>query len=205
MMTKLAAILLCLSQLCAAEESSLIQQIDTNTLQIGAVRLERKERRLMIPASVNMVEGPVEYVLVSALGKLHESILKTTAEPIHIQTAAMLLLPRPPSTNAPAKVRVTLELPEGKPVPIENVIENINAEKSLKADGWRYQGSRLVEGNFVAQRDGSILAIIADADALAECGRVSAEDDENWRPRKAALPPAGTPVKIILTFDQNEK
>jgi hypothetical protein len=200
MLTKLAIALFSLSALCAADKTNLIQQIDANTLQIGSVRLEKKERQLIIPASVNMIEGPIEYILVSDLGKLHESILKTAAEPLHIQTAAMLLLPEPPSTKTPARVGVVLEFPGGKAVSVEEVIENVNREKSLKSGTWRYLGSRLVDGTFIAQRDGSILAIIADPDALIESGRVSAEDDENWRPRKSVLPPVGTPVKLVLTF-----
>jgi hypothetical protein len=183
----------------AAEKTNLIQQIDANTLLIGAVRLDRKERQITIPAAVNMVEGPIEYVLVSPLGKLHESIFKSVAEPLHIQTAAMLLLPKA-ETNGLPNVQVRVELGDGKPIPVEDVIDHTMPGKSLKPNPWSYKGSRIVDGTFLAQRDGSIIAIIADPDAIMENGRVSAEDDENWRPRKSALPPLGTPVKIVLKF-----
>src|SRR5205085_12155873 len=116
-----------------------------------AIRLDVKERRLTIPATVNMIEGPIEYVLVSAIGKLHESIFKTTAEPIPIQTAVLLLLKTPINTNPPPQLRVSVELPSGKTVSAEDLIDNIMPGQRLRPGSWRYNGSRLVEGTFIAQ------------------------------------------------------
>ncbi len=180
-----------------------IRQIDATTLQIGEVRLDTKERRLTIPATVNMIEGPIEYFLVSAIGKLHESIFKTIAEPVHIQTAALLLFKGPLTTNKPPQLRITVETT--KTVPAEDLIENTKPDVQLKPEPWRYNGSRVVDGTFIAQRDGSIISIIADPDALSESGRVTADNDENWRPKKANLPPIGTPVKVVLTFNSTKE
>ena len=52
---------------------------------------------------------------------------------------------------------------------------------------------------------GSIVAIMADPDAIVESGRLPADDDDNWRPRKSELPPVGAPVKVIFTFDSPPK
>jgi hypothetical protein len=180
--------------------TNIIHQIDANTLQIGAVRIETKERRLVIPATVNMVEGPIEYLLVSAIGKLHESIFKTTAEPVHIQTAALLLLKSPVPTNRAPLLSVLIELSATNTLAADELIENIKPGVRLGAGSWRYNGSRIVDGTFIAQRDGSIIAIIADPDSLVESGRVAADDDENWRPKKSNLPALGTPVKLVLRF-----
>jgi hypothetical protein len=181
--------------------TNVIRQIGTNSFQIGEVRLDAKERRLTIPATVNMVEGLIEYVLVSANGKLHESIFKTTAEPIHIQTAALLLLKAPIDSNSPPQLRVSVELPAGKVVPAEDLITNTMAGVKFRPGPWRYNGSRVVENTFIAQRDGSIVAIMADPDAIIESGRIPSDDDDNWRPHKSELPPIGAPVKLQLTFD----
>ena len=82
----------------------------------------------------------------------------------------------------------------------EELIENTKPDAQLKPGSWRYNGSRVIDSTFIAQRDGSIISVIADPDSLIESGRVTAEDDENWRPKKANLPPIGTPVKLVLTF-----
>jgi hypothetical protein len=184
-----------------SRDTNLVRQIDANSLQIGAVHLDVKERRLTIPASVNMVEGLIEYVLVSANGKLHESIFKTTAEPAHIQTAALLLLKAPTDSNSPPELRISVELAAGKTMAAEDLITNIMPDVKFRPGFWRYNGSRVVENIFIAQRDGSIVAIMADPDAIVESGRIPADDDDNWRPRKSELPPVGAPVKVIFTFD----
>jgi hypothetical protein len=195
------AVLSCLAADPKQPDTNVIRQIDANTLQIGAVRIEAKEKRLIIPATVNMVEGPIEYVLVSATGKLHESIFKTTAEPVHIQTAALLLLKTPALTNRPPLVRVQVELSPTNSRAAEELIENTKPDARLAPGSWRYNGSRIVDGTFIAQRDGSIISIIADPDTLIESGRVAADDDENWRPKKTNLPPVGTAVKVVLAFN----
>ncbi|HTG43749.1 MAG TPA: YdjY domain-containing protein [Verrucomicrobiae bacterium] len=182
-----------------------VRKLDGNSLAIGNVRLEAKERRIVLPAQVNMTEGPIEYVLVSALGKLHESLFKTEAEPIQIQTAVLLLLKDPISSNSTPKLRISVALPGGKIIPADSLIDDVARNKSMPEGLWNYRGSRLMDGTFIAQRDGSIISIIADPEALIESGRVAAENDENWRPRKAGLPAVGTPVKIILSFTALEK
>src|SRR5262245_13350222 len=101
----------------ANSATNLVRQLDTNTFQIGAVRLDTKERSVIIPATVNMVEGPIEYLLVSSIGKLHESIFKTVAEPIHVHTAALLLLTGPVTTNTPPRLRVSVQFNPEKKVP----------------------------------------------------------------------------------------
>jgi hypothetical protein len=196
----LLAVLSCLAADPKQTDTNLIRQIDANTLQIGAVRVESKERRLIIPATVNMVEGPIEYVLVSAIGKLHESIFKTAAEPVHIQTAVLLLLKTPALSNPPPLLRVEIELGPTNTLGAEKLIENTRPDVRLASGSWRYNGSRIVDGTFIAQRDGSIISIIADPDSLIESGRVAADDDENWRPKKTSLPPNGTAVKVVLRF-----
>ncbi len=185
--------------------TNLVRQINADTWQIGLVRVESKKRRLVIPATVNMVEGLIEYVLVSSTGKRHESILQTLAEPIHIQTAALLLLRQPINTNDLPQLRILVELRPGEIIPAERLIDNIVPGVKVPPGVWRFNGSRLVDGIFLAQRDGSIIAIMADPDALIETGRIAADNDDNWRPHTAGLPAVGGAVQIILSFEEEPK
>jgi hypothetical protein len=193
------ALVLSLGAIWGADEADRkepVRQVAPSLYQVGLVQVESKTRRLIIPASVNMVEGPIEYLLVSAVGKIHESILQTDAEPLHIHTAALLL-----QTNlTAAKLKISVELPGGKKESADSLVTDIAKKKAMAEGDWIYVGSRLVEGEFIAQRDGSIISIIADPDALIQSGRVSGENDENWIPRKASLPPVGTQVKVLLEF-----
>lgn len=193
----------------AAEPDASLQtaarQVSAGIYEIGKVRVDARARTVAIPAQINMLEGAIEYVLVSALGKLHESILKTDAEPMHIQAAALLLLAQPPSSNKPASLRIDLELPNGKTIPADSSVLDAMTNKTLPPADWSYIGSRIVEGSFLAQRDGSIISIVADPDSLIQSGRINADDDDRWRPAKTDLPAIGTPVKVILKFPEAKK
>ena len=63
---------------------------------------------------------------------------------------------------------------------------------------WLYNGSFLVNGEFAAQRGGSIVSLITDASALVNNPWPDRDDDEIHQVRGKALPPEDTPVEIIL-------
>src|SRR6266545_7906466 len=59
--------------------------IGPGLFQLGDVRLDKNRRAVSFPAVVNMREGNIEYLVVTAGGKTHESIFKTEAQPVHLQ------------------------------------------------------------------------------------------------------------------------
>ena len=68
-----------------------IRELAPGIYQVGEVKLEKAARRVSFPARINMAEGPVEYLLVTAMGKTHESVLVTDIAPHHLQVAMLLL------------------------------------------------------------------------------------------------------------------
>ena len=68
---------------------------------------------------------------------------------------------------------------------------------------WIYNGSRIVHGTFLAHRDGSIVAVIADPDALVNSPRPGRDDDEIWTANRALVPPVGTPVEVTVESVSN--
>src|SRR5687768_133237 len=68
-----------------------IKDLGEGRLQIGSVTVDSKQKTLTFPALVNMTTGLVEYLVVTTGGKVHESLLRTDAEPFHIHTAMLLL------------------------------------------------------------------------------------------------------------------
>lgn len=212
-------------------EPSAVKRLSPDQYQIGLVRLDAKAREIELPATLNMREGQLEYLLVHSYGKTHESLFKTEAQPYHIHLAALLLqqqgqdteLPVPPRTTGttetknqagpvytPAtnvlhkgiqiEIKVLFDQPEAKPVRAESLILDLAKEKPMKDGPWSYNGSRLAEGVFLAQRDGSIVAVIADPDALADNPGPRRNDDDNWQALTATLPPLGTKATIRMRF-----
>src|SRR5687768_1931326 len=56
--------------------NSLLKKVDAGIFEIGKVRLDSAQKTITLPAVVNMDKGPVEYLLVSSTGKLHESVFR---------------------------------------------------------------------------------------------------------------------------------
>ena len=63
---------------------------------------------------------------------------------------------------------------------------------------WVYNGSKVIEGTFIAQRDGSIVSIIFDPLALANNTRPGCENDEIWCVNTNAVPAFNTPVEVTF-------
>lgn len=188
---------------------------------IGDVRFTTTNRTVRLPASVNMVEGLVEYWLVAGDGKTHESIFRTTVEPLHLHLA-MLFLGAKGSTNAnPDKLDSRLAVP-GDAIRIwaewtvekkvirrraEELVTNRKERKPMSDGPWTYNGSWTFEGRFVAQTERSFISIIRDPAALANNPRPGRDDDELWEANTPLLPPVGTPVEILieLTVQKDQK
>lgn len=184
-----------------------LTKVAENRFKIGLVQFDKAARTITLPAEVNMRENNVEYVLVSAAGKTHESVFRTAAEPQHIQIAMLLLGGRPALTNAfpndfgaplPGETVQLRVSQSGKARPIEDYVLDRSTKKSLSRGPWIFNGSRIGEGTFVAQRDGSIVSLMSDPDALINNPRPDREQDDLWTPNARLLPPVGSPVDIII-------
>src|SRR6185312_704288 len=77
--------------------------------QIGLVRLDKHQKSVQFPAVLNQDHGLIEYLLVTARGKTHESLLKTEAEPYHIHVAMLLL-----GAKGAAQTKDLLKVPTGE-------------------------------------------------------------------------------------------
>jgi hypothetical protein len=185
-----------------------IQEIGAGLFQIGEVRLDKNKKSVSFPGSVNMNTGVVEYAVVGRRGKLHESVLVTQAEPYHIHIAMLLL----GATNQSAKVESGRPL-AGHPIQVFASWNDGETEKRVKLEEllcqeqqsrpmtpgiWIYNGSRVVDGTFLAQRDESVIAIIDDPDALVNNPRKGRENDEIWFANEKAIPAMGTAVRILF-------
>lgn len=202
------------------------RRLEDGCIQIGQVRLDPRRRTLSFPALLNMNEGIIEYLLVSTTGKTHESLLRTEAEPFHIQTAMLLLGAQGAGdagrTNAPAGGQISAEnlrLASAAPLVGERVmigIEWVAAGKTnqcaledwvvdVKGGGpmsrgaFVFTGSRMFEGLFLAQQEGSIISVITDLSAVFNNPRARREDEDNWKIAGAGLPALDSSVRVIIT------
>jgi hypothetical protein len=203
----------------AENAASPVQLIGPGQYRVGAVLVNRDERTLSFESQLNTNVGPMEYLLVHERGKVHESILKTSAEPFHIHTA-MLLLGVAPSTNAaasetpsgPIEEPASAKLP-GPPVSISvswadegrvqslaagELVFNTQARAPLTNAAWVYNGSRMISGRYIAQIEGSVISLITDAGAQVNHVGPGHDNDQIWTAHTNRLPKAGQPVRVTI-------
>jgi len=198
-----------------------IKEIAPGVLQVGTVRLEKKMREIHLPVTINMNEGPLEYLVVTGKGKVHESLLVTTVEPFHLQVAMLLLnckgsdghlIPEDDSKPVPGNpVVMELHWKEGKKKKksrLEKFFKRADGEK-VKEGTFVFNGSRVFDGIFLAQRDGSIVSLITDNAAQFNNPRKGRDNDDLWRPQPKGLPPLDSNgtlvVRVLPTVKKTKK
>ena len=207
-----------------------IRKLEGDVYAIGEVRVERSTRCVRVPVEVNMVEGAVEYFLCAPYGKVHECVLRTEVIPLEIHLA-VLLLGRPgqipeslPDGNMELSeqcpVELAVEFPaaayEGKQAPGDSsrgvrllpagrLVLNVEAGMPLADDIWMYTSSSMHETIFVAQRNGTVAAIMEDTTALVNMRGPLRERDDLWAPNTAELPPVGTKGTLVLRIPEQAK
>lgn len=182
-------------------------QHDGEKIKIGLAELDRKTRAVSFPAKLHAVEGVIEYVVVHANGKIHETLFVTDALPQDIHTACLLAGWGKATDTVPSPVVIEASWDTNGPPRCER-IENLvafakdhpQAPRSghLDTGPWNYTGSLIDAGGFMATREGSVISVISDPAALAGNPRPSRENDALHVPNTALLPRLGFPVRITL-------
>jgi hypothetical protein len=203
-----------------------LREIAPGIFDYHGVRLDKKNRRVSFDAAVNQRAGLIEYLLVNDKGKVHESLLATKLAPHDIHLALLLVglnedkksnldEPIPPSAIDSAYLREAPKL-KGTPVhitlawtqdgkrqeaPAENWIFNLHTNRLMSPGPWTYNGSLVMDGQFLADQDLSIVAVITDPTALANNPREGYDDDLIWQIQEKAVPPMDTPVVVTIALD----
>ncbi len=203
-----------------------IREISPGVYQLGEVQIDKEQRTVSFPARLNLDRGPMEYLLVASWGKTHESIFKTDTEPFRIHLAMLLLDTNAVGTNSgtngspvsaggfishPPNIRLP-----GKPVSIElkwtadgretrkraeEMIFNTDQNSVMRAGDWVYTGSRVAEGLFLAEIEGSVISLVTDAEALINNEGIGHDNDSIWIPNTNNLPPSNTPVTVTIKLN----
>lgn len=194
-----------------------IVALSSTRSRLGLIEFDHVSREILIPAQVNMERGILEYALVSEKGKLHEALLSTAARPFDLNVVLLLLNYKPdsewwvpPSKPKPlsrvgmtARLEVFVRWREGeageeKTVRLDEWISDLVTGKPAAATPWIYTGSYFNEDNqFVAEVDGSFLALYHDGRSLINNPREGADNDEQWGPA-SGIPSKGTSVVVVL-------
>jgi membrane protein implicated in regulation of membrane protease activity len=196
-----------------------------STLEFRGIQIDKAKKTVTFPAEINLTDGLMEYVIVTDMGKTHESLLSTKIAPYDLQVAMLLLGIKPAGkadSEPPAQLnkQYLQSAPELKGervnlfaawkdaqgrhrVRVEEMMWNLK-ENAVMTDGpWTYNGSEMFGGKFLAQVDGSIAALVRDSAALINNPRPGNDDDQIWQVYTKATPKVGTAVDVIIELDDS--
>lgn len=202
-----------------------VERIDKYRFRVGTVEVDRQTRTVRVPARLNMKEGILEYFAVSTYGKLHESVLELFAEPSHIHLGLILVGLEPAKyvqdpqvgrkvvkPGSRVRMMVEWESPETKKLTrlsAEDWLYNRKTDSSPKSRSWAFSGSFFYNGQYAADTDRSVVALIPDGTAVignvADDGNPYRGDDLGYEVYRERVPPVGTPVAFLIVADSEKK
>jgi len=190
-----------------------IIKISDRIYQFGDILIDRKSNTIEIPAITNQISGLVEYGIVHEDGKIHESLFRTKIRPQILHTSLLLLKAKPVASffenlwsdepkvvnydNYCFNIFVNWEMNGTKfNKTFEKLSINQNRKQSVEKKSFIFTGSRVIEGTFLAETSGSILAIYADDNAILNNSDYDSANDDVWIANKEEMPPLELPVMI---------
>ncbi len=204
-----------------------IKKINDTTYQLGEITINKKDRTIKLDAETEITAELVEYVLVTAEGKIHEALFITKARPIHLNIAFKLLgykenksLFREFVKNMPTNNYQTAtdeeklkslfsinvswvdeETKETMSHNLNDLIINEQTKRTMDKSTWSYGGSFMYQGKYVAEMNHDLIAIFTDRGAVANYAGSGREDDTLWHPVTEKMPARGTKVTLTITPD----
>ncbi len=214
----------------APAEASALREISPGIFQIGSLRLDKAQHTVTFPGRLNMAEGALEYLLVTPGGSTHESLLVTEIQPTDLHFAMLLLgakgagLTTPAPEDAPPAqlnkeylqhapklqgdaIRLRVKWKAGdaeKTVAVEDWLLDTKSQKAVARGPWIYTGSMFKGGQFLAQVEGTLAALVTQPSALINNPRPHNDDDTAWEVNAKAVPGVDTPLEIIIQLETAE-
>lgn len=199
----------------ANPELPLFQKIGPGLFGLGDLQISKNARTVSLPAVINMNKGMLEYLLVRTGGKTHESLFRTLIDPTQLQLAMLLIgaegtdrpLAHQGAPDAPQGDSVEIMvhyLKDGRMVPLrpETWITRKVEDRLVDSEPlqWVFTGSTFYNGKFMAQAEGSIIAVYHDPVALIDNASPGGESDRVWFVKEGGVPPVGTPVTLTISI-----
>ncbi len=209
-----------------------MEEVSPGVYRIGKLQLDKNTNTVTLPATVNMEEGNLEYLLVTQQGSTHESLLVTDVQPNDLHLAMLLLGAKGAGILAPAPADAPppqlnagylkhAPLLKGDPVtiavawkkegaaqtaPVEDWLFDLGTKKPPARGPWIYTGSMFgADGKFLAQGEGCFAALVTNPSALINNPRKDNDNDAVWTPNAKTIPPKQTAVEVSIHLEAPTK
>ena len=201
-----------------------LQKTSPTAYSLGTIQIDAAKREIRFPCTLLHQQIPIEYILVHETGKDHETILTTAVTPLDLQVALLLANYTPGSTGLFAKLPKDEPLPFKEQEPKTPGAHRVQLSAEWEIDGkkhssplsqwfqnsdlrvppadldtWIFNGSKIDNRGFVAESEGSFIAVYADQNALFNSPAAGNHRDDIWISLPKNIPPEGTAVTLVIT------
>ena len=196
-----------------------ISEIGPGRYQFGDILIDQNNREFLFPGICNQISGLVEYALVHEDGKVHESLFRTKVRPRFVHACFLLLKEKPETrffkildgnvsewTNL-RRIELSIIWEQNNTYqekPLSSMVINQTDNRELASKSFVFSGSSTIEGQYLAEMDGSIIAVYHDSRAVLNSMDKHSNSDEVWIAHQVAMPPKGHPVRIRLKLPKKE-
>lgn len=193
-------------------ENCKIHRLNNGDMKMGEITLHAKTEEIAFPAYVEVVEDmPIEVLICTDNGRMHETIFISKARPFHLQTMMIALGLKNGARVVNEKfkkqgdhVKIEVEWKSGDKVqrkPIEHfLIDENNKTLDPAKPRWVFVGSGLHKGSFIADLTGDFAVNYTMADSIIDC---SEDDIANMKTLLSSKFPkdmkSKTKVRIIIS------
>lgn len=225
LLSNLFSVFLILSFPSTAEEANQnlpsIRKVGEAKFQFGEILLDQHKRIVEFNATSNQKNGLIEYALVHETGKTHESLFRTKVRP-QILHASLLLLKQPVESRffenlwseeprkldlGKSRIRTEVQWDQNGTLhtcSLEELSLNTKDKSSLRDGAFIFTGSKKIEGTYLAELSGSMIAVYADEEAVINSSDHDSNNDDVWIANEKQMPELETPVRIRFLLPKGD-
>ncbi len=192
------------------------EKMPDGNIKFGEFLLMPQAREIQFPARINMDRGPLEVLIATEIGRLHESVLRTEASPFQLQTLLYLLGlnngPRLPNQAGQQGDLVDIFLEWRTPdddtvarAPVEEWVIDTRNGQTMARRGWVFVGSSVQDGVFIAETTGNLVLLFSIGDTILDTVDPDSDDDTLYIMNDKKQPGKDTAVTVIITPRKAEK
>ncbi len=166
--------------------------------RLGPVRLNKQADTVQIPVAINgqALNAPLEYLLVTEAGKVHESLLVTSTSATQIRLAMLLLGWR--GSNEPVTLSLGWPAAAAAASPSPETLVHAGGQPTRKLDpAWGVQAIAGAD-NGSTETVGQIISLIEDSSALIGYRGWGATNEVLWRADTNGIPAAGGELSLTI-------
>ena len=169
-----------------------------------------KNKFIEASGKVALTDGILEFIAVEPEGRDYESLLTLDCKPSELKFALLLIGCEEGEKKGSLLILEVewLQDRKAKRVPVEQLLLDRRTRKPAKRLSWRFTGSYFtthpISGRevFQADEEAAFIALWWEPSVLinvvGDLGNPYRGDDQGFEVLKKAVPPLGTPVKLIL-------